>query len=389
MSERKKILFCVTKGNFGGAQKYVYDLATNLSKAAFDIVVACGNKDGNALPQKLVEQNIRTIALENSEREINLKNDFKTFGELIKIIKEEKPDIVHLNSSKIGLLGSLAILYLRILNLFRASNFEFRICAVFTAHGWAFNEPGRSIVSKIIFYIGHYLTIIFCDTTIAVSEKAKRDVGWMPFVNGKIMFVYNGISEFDLLPKEEAREILVHGEQSRTIIFSISELHKNKGVDVALRALAFLPKETRDKIIYAVAGDGEEKENLNKLVFELGIENIVRFLGFVPDAKKLLSGADIFLLPSRTEAFPYSILEAGMAGLPVIATSVGGVSEMIHDMQNGILVHPQNPKEMAEAILYILDHEENRKEFGHEIKKTITNFFSLEKMLSETIKIYQ
>src|SRR3989344_950530 len=124
MSERKKILFCVTKGNFGGAQKYVYDLATNLSKAAFDIVVACGNKDGNALPQKLVEQNIRTIALENSEREINLKNDFKTFGELIKIIKEEKPDIVHLNSSKIGLLGSLAILYLRILNLFRASNFE-------------------------------------------------------------------------------------------------------------------------------------------------------------------------------------------------------------------------------------------------------------------------
>ena len=138
-----------------------------------------------------------------------------------------------------------------------------------------------------------------------------------------------------------------------------------------------------------MAGDGEEKENLNKLVFELGIENIVRFLGFVPDAKKLLSGADIFLLPSRTEAFPYSILEAGMAGLPVIATSVGGVSEMIHDMQNGILVHPQNPKEMAEAILYILDHEENRKEFGHEIKKTITNFFSLEKMLSETIKIYQ
>jgi glycosyltransferase involved in cell wall biosynthesis len=78
-----------------------------------------------------------------------------------------------------------------------------------------------------------------------------------------------------------------------------------------------------------------------------------------------------------------------MAGLPVISTSVGGVPEVIHDMQNGVLVHPQNPKEMAEAILYLLDHKENRKEFGHEIKKTISNFFSLEKMLEETVKLYR
>jgi glycosyltransferase involved in cell wall biosynthesis len=109
----------------------------------------------------------------------------------------------------------------------------------------------------------------------------------------------------------------------------------------------------------------------------------------MPEAKKLLSGSDIFLLPSRTEAFPYVILEAGMAGLPIIATNVGGIPEVIHDMQNGILVHPRNSKEIAEAILYLLDHPKKQKEFGAEIHKTISNFFSLEKMLKETITLYQ
>jgi glycosyltransferase involved in cell wall biosynthesis len=379
---KKKILYVITKGNFGGAQRYVFDLATSLPKDRFEAVVACGTKDGTALTEKLKEKNIRTINLENSEREINLRNDFKTFRELIKIIKEEKPNVVHLNSSKIGLLGSLAILYLKIVNC------KLKIWAVFTAHGWAFNEKSRSAISKFIFYLSHYLTILICDTTIAVSEKAKKDVDFLPFIKNKIKVVYNGIENFETSSKEESRIILASKDSTKIIIFSISELNKNKGIDVALKALALLPKEVKDKIIYVVAGNGEEKTKLEEIIFELGIADIVRFLGEVPNAKKLLFGADIFLLPSRTEAFPYAILEAGMVGLPIIATSVGGIPEVIKDMQNGILIHPQNPKEIAEAILYMLDHQDKQKEFGSEIKKTVMNFFSLNKMVSETLKIY-
>ncbi|MEK7200853.1 MAG: glycosyltransferase family 4 protein [Patescibacteria group bacterium] len=387
MQEKKKILYIITKGNFGGAQRYVYDLTTNMSKTVFDIIVACGNKDGNSLSEKLAGQNIRTIVLENSEREINIKNDFRTFRELIKIIKSEKPDVIHLNSSKIGLLGSLAILYLKFFSIIH--NTYPIPHSIFTAHGWAFNEKSRSAFSRFVFYLGHYLTILICDKTIAVSEKAKKDISFLPFIKDKIKVVYNGISEFEKLPKEESRIILASKASEKVIIFSISELHKNKGIDVALKALALLPKETQSKIIYCVASDGEEKTKLEKLAKELNIENMVRFLGFVPDAKKLLSGADIFLMPSRTEAFPYAILEAGMAGLAIIATSVGGIPEVIKDMQNGILVHPCNPKEIAEAILYLLNHPDKQKEFGSEIKKTISNFFSLEKMISETNHLYQ
>jgi len=386
MEEKKKILYVITKGNFGGAQRYVYDLATSLPKDKFEVLVACGINDGDALPRKLTEQNIKTISLENSEREINLKKDFKTFKDLIKIFREERPNVVHFNSSKIGLLGALVVLYFKILNLFQISDFKFR--ALFTSHGWAFNEQKRSTFSKIIFYLGHYLTVLICDKTIAVSDKTRRDISFLPFIENKISVIHNGINYFEVLPRDEARLILASKENEKIILFSLSELHNNKGVDIALKALSLLPKEVRDKIIYTVAGDGEERENLQKFISELGINESVRFLGFVPDAKKLLSGADIFLFPSRTENLPYALLEAGVAELPIIATSVGGIPEVIRDMQNGILIHPRNPKEIAEAILYILDHPEKQKEFGGEIKKTVSNFFSLDKMISETLKIY-
>jgi glycosyltransferase involved in cell wall biosynthesis len=109
----------------------------------------------------------------------------------------------------------------------------------------------------------------------------------------------------------------------------------------------------------------------------------------VENAKSILPGADIVLVPSRTENLPFAVLEPGLYGLPIIATSVGGIPEIIKDMRNGILVHPRNPKEIAEAIIYMLHHKERTKEFGIEIKNTVTNFFSFEKMLSETIDIYR
>lgn len=384
MSKKKKILFCITKGNFGGAQRYVYDLATNLPKSQFEAMVACGTKEGTSLIQKLAERNVRTITLESSEREINLKNDLKTLRTLIEIIKEEKPEIVHLNSSKMGLLGSFAVFILKLTGKHRA-------ISVFTAHNWAFNEKNRPLFSRIIHYIGHYWTVVFCDITIAVSEKIKRDIAWVPgwhFLKDKIKVIYNGSENFRMLSKKEARQFLAGADDKKTIIFSVSELHPNKGVDVALKALAMLPKEKRVKIIYCIAGSGEERDKLQNMAKNIDILDTVKFLEFVPDAKKYLSGADIFLLPSRNEAFPYVILEAGIAGMPIIATSVGGIPEIIKDMQNGILVHPRNPKEIAEAIIYLLDHKEKQEEFGNEIKKTVTNFFSLDRMLSETLKIY-
>lgn len=178
---KKKVLFCITKGNFGGAQKYVFDLATGLPKKDFEVVVASGTKEGRTLVDKLSEKNIRTLELESSEREINFKKDLKTIRELVRIIREERPEVIHLNSSKIGLLGVLAVLYLRLLNLFEYSTPYTIPTTIFTSHGWAFNENNRTNKSKLIFLLGHYATVLFSHKTIAVSEKTKKQYRMVAF----------------------------------------------------------------------------------------------------------------------------------------------------------------------------------------------------------------
>lgn len=369
-----KILFCITKGNFGGAQRYVYDLATNLPKDKFEVVVACG--PGELLKEQLKKENIRVIELTSSERDINILKDIKTFFEIKKIIKEEKPDVLHLNSSKMGGIGALAGRLNKTLKI------------IFTGHGWAFNES-RNLFEKILIKFLHWLTIVLSHTTIVVSKKMKQDIAQLPFIKEKTKVIHNGIQNFKTLRKYEAREVLGVADPKKVIILSLSELTRNKGIDVALRGLAQLPETIKSKITYCIAGSGEEKENLEILAKELKIENMVKFLGFVPDGKKLLSGADVFLLPSRTEAFPYVILEAGLTGRPIISTSVGGIPEVIHDMQNGILIHTKNPREITEAILYLLEHPQKQKEFSDQIKQTISSSFSLNKMLQETTNLYQ
>lgn len=381
MQEKKKILFVITKGNFGGAQRYVYDLATNLPKEKFEAVVACG--EGEILPNLLNEKNIRVVRINKLVREVGFFDEFKVCKELIDLVRLEKPDAVHLNSSKAGGVGAVA----GMVATWFEKNYSPKV--IFTAHNWGFNDVNRSLFEKAFYFVSHWITIMLCHKVVTVSAKTKRDVERMPFVKEKIEIIYNGISNFDLRPKEESRKTIAGADSEKTIIFSVSELHKNKGVDVALRAISLLPSKIREKIIYCIAGDGEEKKNLEKLTDELGISDSIKFLGYVPDAKKLFSGADVFLLPSRTEAFPYAVLEAGLTGVPTIATSVGGVPEIIRDMQNGILVHSENSKEIAEAVMYLLDRPEKKKEFGEEIKKTITNFFSLDKMLEETVRLYQ
>lgn len=373
MEKRKKILYIITKGNFGGAQRYVYDLAVNLSKENFEAVVACG--EGDLLKQKLEEKGVRVIKLQSSQRNINIFKDFKTFFEIKKIIKEEKPDVIHLNSSKIGGLGALAGRLHGVKKI------------IFTAHGWAFNED-RDFVSRSIIIFLHWLTVLFTHQSVVVSHKVRRDIESLPFVNKKVLVIHNGIEKFETVDRESAQKSMRIESGDKTVIVSLSELNKNKGLDTALRGLSLLKKEKLEKILYCILGRGEEEAHLTSLIKELNLENNVKLLGFMDNAKALLSGADIFLLPSRTEAFPYVILEAGLARLPIITTSVGGIPEVIKDMQNGILIHPNKPREIAEAITYLLDHKEKQKEFGEKIMKTVEESFMIKNMIKETTSLY-
>ena len=112
-------------------------------------------------------------------------------------------------------------------------------------------------------------------------------------------------------------------------------------------------------------------------------------IGEYLNAASLLYAFDIFLLPSLKEGLPYALLEAGVAGLPVIATNVGGVPEIIEDMKSGIIIKEKRPKEIEEALKFLIDHPEKRKEFGEQLQKTVVQNFTLERMVKETVALYK
>lgn len=385
---KKKILYCITKSNWGGAQRYVYDLATGIPRDKFEIAVVLG---GNGqLKEKLEIAGIRTISVNALKRDVGIINDISSFFALIKIFKNEKPDIVHLNSSKIGGLGGLAGRIARVKKI------------IFTAHGWAYNEE-RSFSQKIAIAILHFITVALSHLTIAVSEKAKEQFKSFGSIKNKIVVIHNGIGEIEFMEKEKARQKLVEvrlqqAEKVKEVIKSeplwigtISELHKNKGLSYAIEALKN-HLETKhpslQKVIFIIMGEGEERKNLEKIIKNNNLENSVFLVGNVENASSYLKALDVFTLTSTTENLPYTILEAGKAGVPIIASNVGGISEIIDDMESGILLQPKKPKEISDAIEYYINHPDKKEIFPKILEEKIDKEFSLEKMVSETLKVY-
>ena len=237
---KKKILFVITKSNFGGAQRYVYDLARSLSPLEFEVIVAFGGE--GLLKEKLADAHIRTIPIEGLERDINFFNEFGVFSQLLKLYKDEKPDVVHLNSSKIGGIGALAGRIARVPHI------------VFTAHGWAFNEERPWIARKIIACL-YWFTLIFAHTTIAVSGQIKDQVRRFPFTRRKITVIHNGVDQAGVFSKQEARELLLkhnNGKMARVIpedafwIGTVSELHTTKGLRYSIEAIEKLVQEGKN-----------------------------------------------------------------------------------------------------------------------------------------------
>lgn len=372
----KKILYVITKSNFGGAQRYVYDLATAMDQAGMDVAVMMGG-DG-ALKEKLEQKHIRTVTIPSLARDISAGKDIRAFFDLISLFREERPDIIHLNSSKAGILGALAGRIARVPLI------------IFTAHGWAFNEK-RSALQRAIIITASWLTLCLSHRVITVSEydyARAKEIG-IGCKKGKLKTIHNGVEAVVSIEKEEARNSLCSKKDSGKLwIGTIAELHKNKGLVYAIEAIAKLPQELREQLTYCIIGEGEERSTLEELIKKRGLENTVFLAGYKDSAASLISAFDLFLLPSEKEGLPYVLLEAGLAGIPVISTNVGGIPEIVEDMKTGIVVHPRNPDEIKTAITYLMTQKEKMEQFGQSLREKVQKEFSTKKMLEKTRKIY-
>ncbi len=409
-AKKTKILFIITKSNFGGAQRYVFDLATNLPKDAFETTVAFGGE--GELKERLQSVGVQTVTIGGLGRDISMLRELEVFRNMFRLIRNLRPDIIHLNSPKAGGLGALAAsLHNAIASLeFIGNNLKsksqdskprtknYKLKTIFTAHGWTFKEK-RGAFSKGAIKLLSWLTVFMCDITITVSRDDREKVRHFPFVQSKIKVVHNGIGTENFLEKSEARKQIeelagIPFGDKRFWIGSIGELHKNKGFEYAIQAVkkvAEMETSSLSKnpaLAYFIVGEGEEHKNLQTVISRDKLGNIVFLLGSQKQAARFIKAFDLFLLPSLKEGLPYVLLEAGLAGIPTIATNVGGVVEIIEDMKSGVIIKEKRPKEIADAITYLMEHTEKQREFGEKIQKTIGVEFALETMITKTIASY-
>lgn len=392
-----KILYLITKSNFGGAQRYVHDLAVAMKDRGHDVTVGFGGV--GPLKERLDAAGIRTIAIPSLGRDVSFGEDLRAFREIYWLLRRERPDVLHLNSSKVGGLGALAgrisngIEYAR--KVFRKDARPARI--VFTGHGWAFNEE-RSDIERTLIGVAHWLTIMLAHRVIAVSRRTREQILSLPLPVPwkRIVVVYNGVGEPRTLSRKSAREEILAKtpwegrvfEKNVLLVGTLAELHRNKGLSYAIEGIAILRKTSGSQVKFIILGEGEERAKLEELIHSLNLEDDVLLAGYRADAARLLSAFDVFLLPSVTEAFPYAILEAGKAGLPIIASSVGGIPEVIDDMESGILIHSKSPQEISRALKFFIEEPERRKHIGQSIDVRIARRFSLQQMIEGTLRAY-
>jgi len=361
-----KILYIVTQSELGGAQRYIFDLANNLPKNEYIVNVASGGNNG--LFDRVQGAKIASHKLKHLTRAISPIADIKAYFELKQLISEIKPDIVHLNSSKAGFLGSLAAKKLNVPKI------------IYTAHGFVFNEPMNPI-KRWIYKRAELSNAKRVNKIITVSEYDKQTGIKAGIPENKLICIHNGIAtDIEFLTKNDARDFLIShtrtpGFQDSRIplIGCIANFYRTKGLDVLIDAMTDIDA----KLI--LIGEGDLRSELEAQIKKLGLENKVTLTGAITDATQYLKAFDLFALASHKEGLPYTILEAQAAQIPIVATKVGGTPEIIQDNVNGYLVEPNNADDLANKINHAL---------ANPITSQLTDDFTLNKMLKKTIKVY-
>jgi len=337
----------------GGAQRYVFDLATNLDKNRYEILAAIGN-DAETLSKILGNQGYRVFKVRNLVRNIHPLKDFLAIWELKKLIRELDPDIVHLNSSKAGVIGSFA-------------GWLAGKPVLFTAHGFAFLEPNSFLVRQIYFW-AEKLASIFRNKIITVSEfDRKSAIADKLSKQEKLVTIHNGIATSPGL----TTTLPTPGEGKITI-GTIAHDYPTKDLKTLRAAFKIVEADFPNAQLKIVSG--------------------------VSDAAQLLPTFDIYACSSIKEGFPYTILEAMRAGLPIVSTNVGGVPEMLtphltsptggEETAVGILVPPKNPQALAEAVIKILSDPILARRLGENAKQKSLQF-TLARMIEKTENVYQ
>ena len=327
------------------------------------------------------KKGIEVVDLPALVRRISPFNDIKAFISIFRILRKSKPDIVHTHTSKGGLIGRLAACMARVPII------------IHTPHGHVFyGHFGRSL-SKIFLHMEKLLGRITHHQIALTPEECNDYLSLRVSHPSNTSVIHSGVDvhRFRKGAKQRSRKRKELGiPPDSTVVGYVGWLIPIKGVTYLLSAIAKVAERYPKSLLVLVGkGDdkGEEEISLKEQVERAGLEDKVRFLGWRPDVDEIMGCFDIFVLPSLNEGMGRVLVEAMAAGLPIVASRVGGIPDLVKDGKNGLLVPSADATALAKAISALLEDDETRKRMG-EVGTKICRQYSIEAMVKKIDDLY-
>lgn len=369
-----KVLFIVTKSEAGGAQTHVYQMARALRERGHEPAIMA-QPDG-WLASAASELELVFLPNPYLTNRISAPADIRAAVCLVKAVRRLRPDLLSCHSSKAGVITRLAV--------------RGKVPTVFTAHGWGFAERGP-LASQLMFVPAEKLAARYAHRIICVSNHIREvALRYRIAPPGKLTVIHNGAEQCESVrPNPERRSGPVD-------ILFVGRLVSQKDPETLLRACAALPEAVLQRIRLRLIGEGDKRQELERLIRRHGLHGRVELPGALERKSVLdaLRQADIFVLTSHYEGLPRTVLEAMHAGLPIIATAVPGIAELFESDQEdddapvGIPVGENNHRAVAAAIERLVTNPELRAAMGAAARQRARRRFSLDRMVEETVQIY-
>lgn len=357
--KKNKILFLIYDKNFGGCSRHVYNLCTNLNCNEFKpILVSISSPIHNKIKDK-----IKSYSLE-----MKSKTDLAIVNKIKKIVSKEKPNIIHLHSTRAGILGTYILK-------------DTKIPIIYTEHLFTQNYiPLNKYIFQIQLFLFKYLSN-HISHTIAVSNSVKKFfLEKRIFPKNKISVIYNGTCTNKLKHNIFNQNDLIN-------LGSVGSLTNIKNYEYLLKSIKII-KKYHQNFHLEIVGNGPCEKKLKNISNKSNLNDYVTFTPFTDNIYEKINKWDIYIQPSISESFGLSIAEAMSMKIPIIATKTGGIPELVNK-KSGILVDLKNPNQLADSIIKLMNDLNLRKNMGQHAHETIEKNFTIKQMVNKTKKLYR
>ena len=321
---------------------------------------------------------VKVVSVHSLVRRISPVRDIHALYDLVRIIKTEKPDVVHTHTSKAGLLGRLAA---------KIAKVPF---VVHTPHGHVFFGHFGPVLSRVFLWVERLLSPL-TDRVVALTKGEIRDyTDFHVYSQDKLVKIHSGVDiekfkQVRVGAVEKKRSLGL--DQDGLVVGFIGWLLPIKGPMHLLKAMEVVWQDHADTNLVFI-GKGDLDVDLRAEALKTGANGRLNFLGWRNDIEEIMPIFDIFVLPSLNEGMGRVLVEAMAAGKPIVASNVGGIPDLVHHDHNGLLVPPGDEKALAAAILQLIDDPEKAKMLGQRGRERCHQY-SVEAMVEKLDNLYE